>query len=160
MFKRRFLLIFGMLMMLSVINWIYPQIIKGDYFWWLHKYFRVISYVARRVWCFCKLSSLFVEMLNKILIYCRYFLQEPKKSIPPKECLSGFGTFEQICHTRFVLCTLQILGWVLLGVGLQWGGCQELLNYPPPLCGGFTLKFTSKFLLKSLFVRLQTKMQV
>lgn len=59
-----------------------------------------------------------------------------------------------------VLCTLQILGWVLLGVGLQWGGCQELVNYPPPLCGGFTLKFPSKLLLKSLLVRLQTKMLV
>lgn len=53
------------------------------------------------LWCFCKLSSLFVEVLNKILIYCRYFLLEPKKSIPPKECLSCFGTFEQICHTRY-----------------------------------------------------------
>lgn len=101
MFKRRFLLIYGILMMSSIINWIYPQIIKGDYFWWLHKYFRVIHYVARRVWCFRKLSTLFVEMLNKTLIYCRYFLQEPKKSIPPKECLSCCGTFEQICHTRY-----------------------------------------------------------
>lgn len=151
MFKRRFLLIYGMLMM-SIVNWIYPQVIKGDYFWWLHKYFRVISYVSRRAWCFCKLSSLFVEMLNKILIYCWYFLQEPKKSISPKECLSGFGTFEQICQTRYFL-TLYFTTFRLSIArgGITVGRLPRTLKLPPsPLWRVYT-KISLKILIEISF---------
>lgn len=111
-----------------------------------------------RVWWLCKLSSLFVEMLNKILIYWRYFLQEPKKSIPPKERLSCFGTCERISHTTGTLYFTTFRLSIARG-GITVGRLPRLLNYPPPLCGGFTPKFPSKFFLKSLLVILQTKMQ-